>query len=402
MSCNNENRLSNMDINEDELIKIRREFHMYPEVSGQEYETMERIASYLDRWGVSYEKGVAVTGLVARLAGNRPGKNIALRADIDALGFDEMNTELPYCSRNPGVMHACGHDVHTTILLGAVKAIKSLNGDFPGSVTFIFQPDEEGNGGARRMIQAGCLEHPHIDHVLGLHVDPRFPVGKIGVVYGKMYAASDMITLKVYGKSCHGAQPQEGVDAIVIASNIINAIQTVISRATDPMDSAVCTIGKIEGGHIRNQVAEYVQCEGIIRTLDSRTRIETRKKITEICTGVASAMGGRAKLEVTESYGPLITDKAVTDMIRKTAGKLFGTDGVILEAGPQMTVEDFSYFASACPSGFYHLGCAAPEKADKAIQLHNSCFDVDEKCIVAGVRLQVEAALCLAEDENDK
>lgn len=383
-------------IPEDELIAIRREFHMYPEISGQEYKTMERIASYLNRWGIPYEEGVAETGIVVRMTGNRPGKNIAIRGDIDALPFEEMNKDLPYCSKNPGVMHACGHDVHTTVLLGVAKTLKSLNGDFAGSFTLLFQPNEEGTGGAERMIQAGCLENPHIDHAIGLHVDPRFPFGKIEVVYGKMYAASDMITLKVYGKSSHGAQPQKGIDAIVIAANIINALQSVVSRMTDPVDAAVCTIGRIEGGNVRNQIADFVKCEGIIRTVDPQTRIATRERVARICSSVAEAMGGKAELEVQESYGSLITDKAVTDVICEVAKHQLGDDGVIVDDKPLLGVEDFSYFAAARPSGFYHLGCADPEHVKDAPQLHNNHFNVDERCIMTGVQLQVELALRLA------
>ena len=393
------NKIFDKELDSKELIQIRREFHMYPEVSGEEYQTMERIAALLDQWKIPYTKGVAKTGVVVRMKGNRDGKNIALRADMDALGFEEMNKELPYCSRNKGVMHGCGHDVHMTILLGAIKMIQALDGDFPGSFTFIFHPDEEGTGGAARMIQEGCLKNPEIDHVLGLHVEPAYPVGKIGVVYGKMYAASDMITLKVYGKSSHGAQPQNGADAIVITANIINTIQTVISRNTDPTDAAVCTMGRIEGGNVRNQLAEYVQCEGIIRTLDPQTRISTRNRIKQICESTAAAMGGRAELEIRESYGPLITDRAVTDLVCQVAKDQLGRDSVVPEPGPQLTVEDFSYFAAACPSGFYHLGCASPDKTP-AVPLHNSRFDVDESCIAIGVRLQTELALRLAEQGN--
>lgn len=388
-------------VSSDSLAAIYHEFHKNPEISGHEFGTMERIASYLNAWGVPYEKGIAKTGIVAHLSGKRPGKTIGLRADIDALPIEEMNTDLPFCSQNPGAMHACGHDVHTTILLGVVKVLASLDGDFSGNFTFLFQPDEEDTGGAKPMIEAGCLENPHVDHVIGLHVSPAYPVGTIGVAYGKMYAASDMFTLKVYGKSAHGAHPSDGIDAIMITANILNTLQTVVSRNTDPTDSAVCTIGKIRGGSVRNQIADYVECDGIMRTLTKESRLATRNRVEKICTMVAEAMGGRAELLVTESYNSLITDYAVTDVAAAVAREQLGSDHVVIEEKPQMGVEDFAYFAEARPSTFYHLGCVNPEKMDEAVPLHNSRFHVDERCIFEGVCLQTGMALKLAEDENN-
>ena len=385
-------------VTEEELIEIRREFHKYPELSAHEYETMERIASLLDKWGVAYEKNVADTGLVVRMQGRHPGHSIALRADMDALACNEKNEDLPFASCRDGVMHACGHDIHMTVLLGAVKLFKSLDGDFPGNVTFIFQPDEEGDGGAARMIAAGCLENPHIEHALGLHVDPSIPCGQIGIVYGKMYAASDMIDIRIYGKSSHGAQPQNGIDAIVIAANIINALQTIVSRNTDPTDSVTCTIGRIEGGTVRNQVAEYVELSGIIRSMTQETRLEVRKRAQLICEQIASSMGGRAEFIVHQGYDPLITDRSVTDVVCKKAKELLGADSVIIEPGSQLTVEDFAYYAMERPSGFYHLGCAVPGTEKTAAPLHNSSFRPDEHCIIIGVELQAAIAMELLEN----
>ena len=385
-------------VTEEELIEIRREFHKYPELSAHEYETMKRIASLLDKWGVAYEKNVADTGLVVRMQGRHPGHSIALRADMDALACNEKNEDLPFASCRDGVMHACGHDIHMTVLLGAVKLFKSLDGDFPGNVTFIFQPDEEGDGGAARMIAAGCLENPHIEHALGLHVDPSIPCGQIGIVYGKMYAASDMIDIRIYGKSSHGAQPQNGIDAIVIAANIINALQTIVSRNTDPTDSVTCTIGRIEGGTVRNQVAEYVELSGIIRSMTQETRLAVRKRAQLICEQIASSMGGRAEFIVHQGYDPLITDRRVTDVVCKKAKELLGADSVIIEPGPQLTVEDFAYYAMERPSGFYHLGCAVPGTEKTAAPLHNSSFRPDEHCIIIGVELQAAIAMELLEN----
>ncbi len=385
-------------VTEDELIEIRREFHKYPELSAHEYETMERIAKLLDKWGIAYEKGVADTGLLVRMHGKYPGHNIALRADMDALACQEKNADLPFASCKDGIMHACGHDIHMTVLLGAVKFFKFLDGDFPGNVTFIFQPDEEGDGGAARMIEAGCLENPHIEHALGLHADPSIPCGHIGVVYGKMYAASDMIDIRIYGKSSHGAQPQNGIDAIVIAANIINALQTIVSRNTDPTDSVVCTIGKMQGGTVRNQVAEYAELSGIIRSMTQETRLAVRKRAQMLCEQIASSMGGCAEFIVHPGYDPLITDRGVTDVVCKKAKELLGEDSVIMEPGPQLTVEDFAYYAMERPSGFYHLGCSVPRTEKTAAPLHNSSFRPDEHCIIIGVMLQAAIAMELLEN----
>ncbi len=401
MDKNQLQKLCQDAISEETLISIRREFHKYPELSGKEYETMERIARLLDEWGVAYEKGVAETGIVARMYGKYPGHHIALRADMDALACQEQNQELPYASSRDGIMHACGHDLHMTILLGAVKVFQSLNGEFPGCITFLFQPDEEGDGGAARMIAQGCLENPHVDYALGLHVDPAIACGRIGVVYGKMYAASDMIKIRVYGKSSHGAQPQNGIDAIVIAANIINTLQTIVSRNTDPTDSVACTIGKIQGGSVRNQVAEFVECEGIIRSMTQEKRLEVRKKAKAICEQVASAMGGRAEFLVEPGYDPLITDHKVTDVVCAKARELLGEDGVYLEPGPQLTVEDFAYYAMERPAGFYHLGCAVPGTEKTTAPLHNSSFQPDERCMKTGVMLQTAIALELLEHGTD-
>lgn len=382
-------------ISDDELIFIRREFHINAEVSGNEFSTMNRIATYLEEWGIEYEKGLADTGVVAIVRGSKSGKTVGVRCDTDALPIQEKNINLSYRSINDGIMHACGHDVHTAILLGVAKVIKSMEYEISGNVKFFFQPNEEDSGGAERMINKGCLEDPYVDYVLGLHVMPSLKCGTIGVKYGKMYATSDMIKLKVYGKASHGAHPEEGIDAIVVSAQIINAIQTIVSRRTSPVNSAVCTFGKIKGGNVRNQIADYIELEGIIRTLDSQTRLATREMVRNTCEGIALAMGAKAELEVIESYKPLINNDFVTNMVKNNAMELFGTDNVIIENEPQLGVEDFAYFAAKRPSCFFHLG-SNNENMDFPA-LHNSSFNVDENCIEIGVKLQVKNILTLLE-----
>lgn len=377
----------------EKAVALRRHLHQHPDLSEQETPTMNLLCEKLDALGIAYEKNVAETGIVALIRGAFEGPVIGLRADMDALPIQEDHPELPWRSQHDGVMHACGHDAHTAILLGAAMVLASMKDELHGGVKLFFQPAEETIGGAERMIDAGCLENPHVDYTLGLHVSPDLPAGQIGVKYGQMYAASDMLTLKIYGKSCHGAHPDEGVDAIVIAANIINAVQTFVSRNVSATDSAVCTFGTIHGGNVRNQIADYVEMTGIIRTLDPQTRLFARERVRTICEQTAAMLGGRAELIVEPSYSPLINDDVVVDTVRETAAGILGAENVILRKVPSLGVEDFAYFAAERPSCFYHLGCAADDP--KRCVAHSRFFDIDEACIPVGIELQVASVLAL-------
>lgn len=372
-----------------DLVQIRRELHAHPELSGQEFKTMDRICAWLDQWDIPYQKGVADTGVVATLKGGKPGRCVGVRADIDALPIQEENTDLPYRSLTPKVMHACGHDVHTTIALGTAKKLREMLPELSGTVKFFFQPNEEDTGGAERMIQAGCLDDPHVDCIVGLHVDPAYPAGTVGIRYGKMYAASDMLKLKVYGGSSHGAKPHQGTDAIITTAAILMTLQTLVSRNTSPTDSVVCSFGTIHGGNVRNQIADYVEAEGILRTIDPNTRQSSKARLQQLCSDVAAGMGARAELSIQESYGPLINTDQITDVVRKNAEELLGCDHVVLEKEPDLGTEDFSYFAAARPSCFFHLGCA-PSDGSPVECLHNCRFNVDEACIATGVNMQLK------------
>jgi len=376
-----------------EAIALRRHLHMHPELSEREYETMALICTWLERLGIPYEKNVADTGVVGLIRGGFDGPTVGIRADIDALPIQEENSALSYCSQNPGVMHACGHDAHTAILLGIAMLLSSMREELHGSVKLIFQPAEESIGGAERMIQAGCLEDPHVDVMLGLHVAGNLPVGEIGIKYGKMYAASDMLTLKVYGTSCHGAHPDEGVDAILIAANILNTVQSVVSRNISATDSAVCTFGTIHGGNVRNQVADYVELTGIIRTLDPETRMFMRERIKTVCEQTASMLGGRAELMIEPSYSPLINTDRIVDLVKETASGILGADKVRELTVPSLGVEDFAYFAAARPACFFHLGCAVEDP--RQCVAHSCYFDLDERCIPIGIELQAANVLRL-------
>lgn len=375
-----------------EAIELRRQLHRHPELSEQEHATMELLAQKLGSLGIPCTRGVADTGLTGLIEGGFEGPTVGLRADIDALPIQEENADLPFRSQVPGVMHACGHDIHTAILWGTAAALAKMRGDLHGRVKLLFQPAEESIGGAERMIRAGVLESPHVDCLLGLHADPALPVGQIGVKYGKMYAASDMLTLKVYGRSCHGAHPSDGVDAILIAAQILNAVQTVVSRNVSPTDSAVCSFGTIRGGNVRNQIADYVELTGIIRTLDPDTRLFARQRVRAICEQTASMLGGRAELIVEPSYSPLINDDRMVDLVRDTAAGILGGENVVVEKDPSLGVEDFAYFAAARPACFFHLGCGDDSHPEGRI-LHSCHFRADERCIPLGIQLQVANVL---------
>ena len=377
-------------------VEARHHIHQNPDLSEHEENTRDYIAGKLTELGIPYETGVADTGLVAVITGNTEGPVIAIRADMDALPIQEENPDLACRSRKEGVMHACGHDVHTAVLLGAGAYFQSIRETLPGTVKLLFQPAEESIGGAQRMIDDGCLENPHVDAVLGLHVEPSLPVGSIGIKYGKMYACSDEVNVDIYGTSSHGARPDLGNDAIYMAATIIQNIQAIISRNIAPTDSAVCTFGTIHGGNVRNQIADHVQLTGMIRAMDETTREFIRDRITTVCDSVTSTLGGSAAVHFRPSYSPLINNDSMVDLVRTAAAELLGEESVIQESTPQLTVEDFAYFAAARPACFWHLGCTAPE--DDSLQvLHNSGFHPDDACIPIGIAVQVQFALKLME-----
>lgn len=376
-----------------EIIEIRRHIHQNPELSEKENETAEYICQKLDEWSIEYIKGIADTGVVATIRGSQSGNTVALRGDMDALPINE-ETNLDFASINKSIMHACGHDSHVAILLITARIISLLKNELKGNVKFFFQPAEETIGGAKRMIKEGCMRNPDVDYVLGLHVDPAYDIGIVGIRYGKMYAASDMIDLIIKGKSAHGAHPNEGIDTIVVASNIINTIQTVISRNISPLNSAVCTFGMIKGGSVRNQLADKTVLNGIIRTLDQGTRLDIREKIRTICENIGKVMGAQIEFNVTESYSPLINNDEVTKVVEQNAKLLVGENNVILEEYPDLGCEDFSYFAMNKPACYFHLGCHNPRNENR-VDLHHPQFNIDEKCMMIGVKLQVENVISL-------
>lgn len=374
------------------LIKIRRDFHMFPELSEEEYRTRDKIREYLDDMGIE-NKIVGNTGVVGFIKGREKGKTIGLRTDIDALPMDDRKS-VDYKSRIDGVMHSCGHDAHTSILLGAARILNDVKNELNGNVKLFFQPAEETVGGAKPMIEAGVLENPYVDHIFGLHVDNSLEVGKIGLKYKQMKAASDMITIRVRGKTSHGAYPQEGVDALLIASQIVVSLQAIVSRKLDPRNSGVVSIGKIKGGYGRNIIADYIEMEGIVRTLDEESRKTTLEALERIIKNTADSLGGSAELEIEDGYKALINDDFTLDIVKNNILDLFGEEAIYMMKYPSFGVEDFAFFAEERPSAFFNLGTGNREKG--IIQEgHNDKFDIDEDGLKLGVLLQVKNVLSL-------
>ncbi|HBB30134.1 MAG TPA: amidohydrolase [Clostridiales bacterium] len=377
-----------------ELVEIRRDFHANPELSEKEFRTSDKICEILKNLNIEYTKNIAETGIVGIIRGKKGGKTVAARADIDALPIVEKN-DVPYKSKNCGVMHACGHDIHTTVLIGVAKILKELESEFEGNVKLFFQPAEETVGGAKRMVQEGCLKNPDVDYVVGLHVQSYIDAGKIELKYGKLNAQTDELKITILGKSGHGAYPDTSIDAIVIAANVITALQTLVSRNISPLNSVVLSLGQINGGTKNNIICDSVEIKGILRTLDSETRAYAIKRIQEITTNICDAYGGNCLIEIKDGYRYLINSNEVVDIIYNTAKEIIGEENIQFKEMPSMGGEDFSYFMDDNVKGaFYHLGCGNKEK-EITSPLHSDSFDVDENCIKTGVLVQVKSILAL-------
>ena len=406
----------------EEIIQIRRSLHQCAELSTLEYETGDLIRDYLERWRIPYDYPIAETGIVAEIHGtasretaapqNRDfpsgtavpqsnafshetaislnhgqssGRVVALRAEMDALPIYEKRH--PCCSKNPGVMHACGHDAHMAIALGTAHYFSQNTDAFSGCIKFFFQPAEETIGGAARMIEDGCMTNPDVDYVVGLHVAPSLPTGSIEVKYGKLYAASDEVSLTVNGKSCHGAYPDQGVDAIVLASQLVGALQTIVSRSVSPTDQCLLSLGTIQGGKAHNILADTVTLTGALRTTDPDTRKQVKERIAKMSEEIPAAMGGQGRAVFSPGYDALINTDALVDLLVQTATPLLGREHIHWKPSPGMGVEDFSFFLQKAPGVFFHLGCGNQKKGISA-PLHSREFALDEDCLAIGVRLE--------------
>lgn len=372
------------------LVEVRRDFHRHPEFGMEEFRTQGKIIEYLTDMGIPCEK-VANTGVVGLIRGAKAGKTVALRADMDALPIDEQN-DVDYKSTIPGKMHACGHDAHMTVLLGAAKLLQDQKDHLSGNVKLLFQPAEETVGGAEPMIKEGVLEKPKVDAAFGLHMATNIQVGKIGIRYNQMNASSDAIKLTVKGNKGHAAYPHNGTDAIVMAAHVITAIQSIVSRNVDPRKSAVISLGTINGGTQANVIAEEVEMVGTVRTFDPDVRQHVLKRIEEVLSYTTKSLGGDYEFETESGYISLINHNDMVDIVKENGERLLGKDHVEQMALPNMGVEDFSYFAAAVPSAFFQLGCGNEEKGI-IHGGHTSRFDIDEDSLPIGVALQVQNVL---------
>jgi len=366
-----------------ELINIRRHLHRNPELSMKEEKTSAFIAAKLDEYGIKYTSGIAVHGIVALIEGKNPGKRtIALRADMDALPIlEDNNTE--YCSTVPGVMHACGHDVHMTCLLGAAHLLQQLRNEFEGTIKLLFQPSEEQfPGGASMMIKEGALKNPTPEKMFGQHVLPTLEAGKIGLKPGKYMASTDEIYLTVKGKGGHGATPELNIDPVLIASHIIVALQQIISRDKNPVLPAVLSFGRFIADGRTNIIPSDVKMEGTLRTFDEKWRADAHQKITKLATGLAESMGGTCEVFIDKGYPFLVNDDKVTAQTKKAAIEYLGPDNVV-DLDMRLTAEDFAYYTQLVPSCFYRLG-VANESRGIVHNLHTPRFDVDEASLETG------------------
>ena len=358
------------------LIQIRRHLHQNPELGLVENTTAEYLAAVLESLGLEVTRGVGGTGVVALLRGGRPGKTVALRADMDALPVQEEN-EVPYKSQKPGVMHACGHDAHMTCSVGAAMILAELRESIAGNVKFIFQPAEETPGGAQPMIAEGVLENPKVDAIVGGHVWGSLDSGKIEVKAGPVMASSDIIRLTIRGKGGHAAQPHTTIDPVVIGCEIVGALQKIVSRQSDPAEAVVISISVFKAGEVFNVIPNDAYLEGAVRTLSNELRQAIPRKIEAVIRGITEAYGATYELDYFLGYPVTVNDAAVTESVRRSAVKILGEANVGISAKASMGAEDFSYYLLEVPGTYIRIGIRNLEKGISH-EIHNPKFDIDE------------------------
>jgi amidohydrolase len=375
------------------LITHRRELHASPELSFKEDETAHYVAERLETLGVDkLTQGVGGTGVVAEIRGERPGRSVMVRADMDGLPLTET-ADVPFRSTRVGVMHACGHDVHMAIALELARWLALGRQELPGMVRFVFQPAEEQAGGAKPMIDAGVLTG--IDRVVGLHVWSQLPTGQVSVPPGVVMASADMFTVTIRGRGGHGAQPHLTVDAVVIAAEVVMALQTLVSRETSPAAPVVITLGSLHGGTAANIVAGEVVIQGTLRTFDGELRARLLARIAQVAEGIAGAMRGSSEFRHDSGTPPVINDPAIAALVSGAASSVLGKEAVV-PLGPLMVAEDFAYFLEARPGCFFLLG-GAPE--GPPVVHHTPEFRIDERCLPIGFQVMSAAVLRLLEPD---
>jgi amidohydrolase len=376
---------------EDQLVAWRREIHMYPELGFQENRTANFVAENLRGIGLEVQTGVGITGIVARI-GDGNGRVVGIRADMDALPIQEAN-DVPYKSKTPGLMHACGHDAHTAILMGVARLLNETPDLPPGEIRLLFQPseemwDDEGKSGATRMIEDQALEG--LDAVIALHVDSNAPAGRVEIGGGYIAAAVDDFRAVIKGEGCHGASPHKGIDPIYLQAQVVNAIQGIRSRRIDPMQQAVITIGAIHGGSATNVVPDEVSMIGTIRSFNEDVRRQLHEEL-EKAFSIVKALGGDYTLKITRGYPALHNNPEVANLIKQVSTEAIG-EAQTVPAVPQMGAEDFSYMTQKAPGAMFMLGA----KYDGVNRPHHSpIFDIDETCMPVGVAVLAETAVRL-------
>lgn len=377
----------------DEIIKIRREIHANPELGFEEWETAKLVADYLRSLGLEVEEGVARTGVVGFLEGKNRDKVVAIRADMDALPIKEQN-HCDYKSNNEGKMHACGHDSHTAMVLGVAKLLTKFKEELEGSVKFIFQPNEEQTempGGAETMIAEGVLEKPKVEAIFGIHVNPQLEVGTVGIKEGPIMAATDKFKITVKGEGGHGAAPHETIDAIIIAADIVQNLQSIVSRRISPVEPAVLTIGKLCGGESYNVIADEVRIEGTVRTVNPEVRDKVPLLMEQTIDGVTDIFGGGYTFDYQFGHSVLENDEQLTALVTQVSKELIGADNTVILKNPLMAGEDFASYAKEVPGFFLHLGVSNSDR--KIYPWHHPKFNLDEEALPIGMAILAKSAM---------
>ncbi|MBC6314672.1 amidohydrolase [Listeria grandensis] len=373
--------------NEERMIAFRRDLHRYPELSWQEIRTTNRVVMELERLGISYRR-MEPTGIVAELVGAKPGKMVALRADMDALPVVELSDTLSYKSQNDGKMHACGHDAHTAMLLCAAEALVAVQDELAGTVRFIFQPAEEITEGAEAMIQQGAMEG--VDNVFGIHIWSQMPTNTISCTAGPVFASADVVEIKFTGRGGHGAMPDACIDAAVVASAFVMGVQAIVSRETDPLEPAVFTVGRMEAGTRYNVIAEHAVLEGTVRSFHPQVREKMEHAISRFAKQIAATYGATAEVNYRYGTHAVINEEVSATLAQRVAVSSFG-DGVLYSDRPTTAGEDFSYYLQEAPGCFALVGSGNVEK-DTEWAHHHGRFNIDEDAMVRGAELYAQYA----------
>ncbi|MEP0755565.1 M20 family metallopeptidase [Trichocoleus sp. Lan] len=380
------------------LVELRRRLHQRPELGFREHLTAELVSQKLQEWGIEHETGIANTGIVATITGNKPGKVLAIRADMDALPIQEEN-DVPYRSQHDGVMHACGHDGHTAIALSTAYYLSEHRDDFAGTVKIIFQPAEEGPGGAKPMIEAGVLQNPQVDGIIGLHLWNNLPLGTVGVRTGALMAATEGFRCTIQGKGGHGAIPHQTVDSILVSAHIVTALQTIVARNVSPLESAVVTVGELHAGKALNVIADTAFFTGTVRYFNPVLGELIPQRIEQIIAGICQSHGATYQLDYKRLYPPVINDAKMAELVRSVAEGVVETPIGIVPECQTMGGEDMSFFLQAVPGCYFFLGSANVEK-ELAYPHHHPRFNFDETALEMGVEIFVRCVekFCRVED----